>query len=187
LTQDVPPIPRPVATHTDAVLGLCRRVNKLASFVGPLRHQLPQPQVLRHATRMTVAAILAFAAAWAFALPEGYWAVISAVVVMQSSLDGSLGASLDRLMATVAGAMVGAACVSLRGFTPLPEVLVLTLAVGPTALLAALRPSFRVTPITAVIVLVGASPGVGLLTAFHRVMEITLAWLWPFRRRSRRP
>jgi uncharacterized membrane protein YccC len=123
---------------------------------------------------MTVAAILAFVAAWAFALPEGYWAVISAVVVMQGSLGGTLGASLDRLMATVAGAMVGAACVSLRGFKPLPEVLVLTLAVGPTALLAALRPSFRLAPITAVIVLVGASPAAGLLTAFHRVMEITL-------------
>jgi uncharacterized membrane protein YccC len=123
---------------------------------------------------MTVAAILAFATAWVFALPEGYWAVISAVVVMQSSLGGTLGASLDRLMATVAGAMVGAACVSLRELTPLPEILVLTLAVGPTALLAALRPSFRVTPITAVIVLVGASPGAGLLTAFHRVMEITI-------------
>jgi uncharacterized membrane protein YccC len=121
---------------------------------------------------MTVAAILAFVAAWAFALPEGYWAVISAVVVMQGSLGGTLGASLDRLMATVAGAMMGAACLSLRG--PLPEVLVLTLAVGPTALLAALRPSFRLAPITAVIVLVGASPGAGLLTAFHRVMEITL-------------
>jgi uncharacterized membrane protein YccC len=121
---------------------------------------------------MTVAAILAFAAARAFTLPEGYWAVISAVVVMQASLGGTLGASLDRLMATVAGAVVGAACVSLRG--PLPEVLVLTLAVGPTALLAALRPSFRVTPITAVIVLVGAPPGAGLLTAFHRVMEITV-------------
>ncbi len=49
-----------------------------------------------------------------------------------------------------------------------------TLAVGPTALIAALRPSFRVAPITAVIVLVGAPPGAGLLTAIHRVMEITL-------------
>jgi uncharacterized membrane protein YccC len=149
-------------------------VTKLASPVRRLTNRLPQPQVLRHATRMTVAAVLAFAAAWAFALPQGYWAVISAVVVMQSSLGGTLGASLDRLMATVAGAMAGAACVFLRGRTPLPEVLVLTLAVGPTALLAALRPSFRLAPITAVIVLVGASPGAGLLTAFHRVVEITL-------------
>jgi uncharacterized membrane protein YccC len=30
---------------------------------------LPQPQVLRHATRMTIAAVLVSAAAWAFALP----------------------------------------------------------------------------------------------------------------------
>src|ERR1700686_1390589 len=30
---------------------------------------------VRHATRMAVAAILAFAAAWALTLPESYWAV----------------------------------------------------------------------------------------------------------------
>ena len=145
---------------------------------------LPQPQVLRHATRMTIAAVLAFAAAWAFALPEGYWAVISAVVVMQSSLGGTLGASLDRLMATVTGAMVGAACVTLRGLAPMPEVVAMTLAVGPTVLLAALRPSFRLAPVTAVIVLVGASPGAALLTAFHRVMEIALGCVVGVRNRS---
>ena len=93
-------------------------VIKLASSVRRLTHLLPQPLVLRHATRMTVAAILAFAAAWAFALPENYWAVISAIVVMEGSLGGTLGASLDRLMATMAGAIVGAACVSLRGRHP---------------------------------------------------------------------
>jgi uncharacterized membrane protein YccC len=108
--------------------------------------------------------------------PTKTWAKtwISAVVVMQGSLGGTRGASLDRLMATVTGAMVGAACVSLRGRTVLPKVLVLILAVGPMALLAALRPSFRLAPITAVIVLVGASTGAGLLTAFHRVAEIVL-------------
>ena len=65
-------------------------------------------------------------------------AVISAVVVAQSSLGGTLGASRNRLMATVAW-RVRPAC-SFAGPTPLPELLVLTLAVGPTALLAALRP-----------------------------------------------
>jgi len=60
---------------------------------------LRQPQVLRHAARMTIAALLAFVAAWVFALPEGYWAVISAVVVMQSNIGGTLGAILDRMMA----------------------------------------------------------------------------------------
>src|SRR3954469_19849672 len=80
-------------------------------------------------------------------------------------------------MATEAGAMRGAACVFLREHGPLPEVLVLAMAVAPTALLAALRPSFRLAPIIAVIVLVGAPPGEGLLTAFHRVAEITLGWV----------
>jgi uncharacterized membrane protein YccC len=78
-------------------------VTRRGNFVRRLTQFLPQPRILRHATRMTVAAVLAFATAWAFALPEGYWVVISAIVVMQSSLGGTLGASLDRLMATVAG------------------------------------------------------------------------------------
>ena len=95
--------------------------------------------------------------------------MISALVVMQGNLGGKLGASLDRLMAAVAGAMAGAACVYLRENSSLPEALVLTLAVGPTALHAALRPSFRLAPITAVIVLVGVPPGAGLPTAVHRV------------------
>jgi uncharacterized membrane protein YccC len=149
-------------------------MNNLAFSLCRTTHYLPKPQVLRHAARMTVAGVAAFVAAWAFTLPQGYWAVISAIVVVQSSLGGTLGASIDRLMATVAGALMGAACVSIRGHAFLPEVLVLILAVGPTALLAALRPSFRLAPITAVIVLVGASPGTGLLTAFHRVAEIAL-------------
>ena len=168
-----------------AIPGVGRQVRNLifnrlkggiAGYCGKLSGHLPlpQPQVLRHATQMTIAAVLTFVAAWAFALPEGYWAVISAVVVMQSSLGGTLGASLDRLMATVTGAMVGAACVTLRGLAPMPEVVAMTLAVGPTVLLAALRPSFRLAPVTAVIVLVGASPGAARLTAFHRVMQIAL-------------
>jgi Fusaric acid resistance protein-like len=133
---------------------IAARCGKLVGYL-----PLPQPQVLRHATRMTIAAILAFAAAWAFALPEGYWAVISAVVVMQSSLGGTLGAGLDRLTATVAGAMVGAAripawaCALARGRGDDADRL-------PNGS-AALRPSFRLAPITAVIVLVGAPPEPG--------------------------
>ena len=146
----------------------------LVTSAGQLLTGLRQPQVLRHAARMTIAALLAFVAAWVFALPEGYWAVISAVVVMQSNIGGTMGAILDRVMATLVGALTGAACASLRENAFVQEVLVLTLAVGPMALLAALRPSFRLAVMTAVIVLVGASPGGGLTTAFHRVAEIVL-------------
>lgn len=138
------------------------------------RLALPRPQALRHATRMTVAAVLAFSLAWVFALPQGYWSVITAIVVMQGSLGGTIGASLDRLLATVAGAVVGAVWVLVRGHWPVPDTVLLVFAVAPMALLAAMRPSFRLAPITAVIVLLGASAEGGVLLAFHRMAEIAL-------------
>lgn len=110
----------------------------------------------------------------AFHLPQGYWAVITGIVVMQGSLGATLGASLDRLLATVMGAAVGGIWVVVREQVLLPQALVLIFAVAPMALLAALRSSFRLAPITAVIVLLGAPPGDGLLTAFHRMAEIAL-------------
>ncbi|MDR3537417.1 MAG: FUSC family protein [Acetobacteraceae bacterium] len=135
---------------------------------------MPRRQAVRHAARMTVAAVVAFAAAWAFDLPQGYWAVISAIVVMQGSLGGTLGASLDRLLATIAGAGAGAVWVLVRAHLAVPEIVLLALAVAPMALLAALRPSFRLAPITAVIVLLGATGEDGVFVAFHRMAEIAL-------------
>jgi uncharacterized membrane protein YccC len=138
---------------------------------------IPRPQSVRHAARMTIAAVLAFTAAWAFHLPQGYWSVITAIVVMQGSVGGTLGASLDRLLATTAGAVAGGIWVSIGVHLPIPEVLLLILAVAPMALLAAQRPAFRLAPITAVIVLLGASGANGLLIAFHRVAEIAVGCL----------
>lgn len=135
---------------------------------------MPRVQALRHAARITVAAVLAFATAWAFDLPQGFWAVITAIVVMQGSLGGTLGASLDRLLATFAGAAAGAVWVLVRAHLAVPAIVLLALAVGPMALLAAVRPSFRVAPITAVIVLLGAPAAGGVLYAFHRMAEIAV-------------
>ncbi len=135
---------------------------------------MPRRQAVRHAARMTAAAVLAYTAAWAFDLPQGYWAVITAIVVMQGSLGGTLGASLDRLLATVAGAAGGAVFVVIGVHLPVPEIVLLASAVAPMALVAALRPTFRLAPITAVIVLLGATGEAGVLVAFHRMAEIAL-------------
>jgi uncharacterized membrane protein YccC len=134
----------------------------------------PPRQAIRHALRMTVSAVLAFSAAEFFALPQGYWAVITSIVVMQGNVGGTLGASIDRLLATVAGAGVGAGLALLRVNVAMPDLLLLVLAVAPLALLAAIRPSFRLAPITAVIVVLGAPAAGGILIAFHRMAEISL-------------
>jgi uncharacterized membrane protein YccC len=123
---------------------------------------------------MTVSAVLAYSAAEIFALPQGYWAVITSIVVMQGSVGGTLTASVDRLIATFAGAAAGAIWVVIRSHLSLPDLLVVVGAVAPLALLAAIRPSFRLAPITAIIVVLGAPPDGSPILAFHRMAEIAL-------------
>ncbi|HKF60638.1 MAG TPA: FUSC family protein [Dongiaceae bacterium] len=112
----------------------------------------------RLALRTTLAALITFALAHLFRLPQGYWAVLTSVIVMQGSVGGSLKASIDRMIGTFAGAIWGVAvtlAIPHRGIPALA--LTLALALAPLALVAALRPSFRVAPVTAIIVLLSTS------------------------------
>ena len=130
---------------------------------------------LQLVVRALTAALLSLIIAEALALPQSYWAVITALIIVQGSLGGTLTAGLDRLLGTLAGAALGASAAVAREFWDAPQVLLLLLAVAPVAPLAAIRPSFRVAPVTAAIVLL-ASPGNAspIVSAMHRVIEIAL-------------
>jgi uncharacterized membrane protein YccC len=129
---------------------------------------------LRHAVRVSVAVGAAFAAGAVLRLPQAYWMVFTAVIVVQTSIGGTITASLERLAGTVVGGLVGAAAAYLRAETLPEEGLVLSLAVAILAFAAAVRPALRVAPITAAIVLVGGSTAHAdpLQTALWRVLEI---------------
>src|SRR4051794_349366 len=58
---------------------------------------------LRHSVRVTAAALIAFTVAETLALPQGYWAVFTAVLVTQASVCGSVKAALDWLVSTLGG------------------------------------------------------------------------------------
>lgn len=109
---------------------------------------------LRHAVRLTVAAVIAFAVGETLALPQAYWAVFTAVLVSQASVGGSVKAALDWLMGTLGGGIY-AALVS----TLVPEADIITkgaalgAALLPLAFLAAVRPTFRFAPVTGVIII----------------------------------
>ena len=65
---------------------------------------------LRLCLRMTVAGLLAYVLAKLFALPQGYWAVFPAIVIiMQASVGGSVKATIDRVIGTIGGAVAGGA------------------------------------------------------------------------------
>src|SRR5580658_6501090 len=65
-------------------------------------------QRAEHVARTTVAATVSFLVARAFGLPEAYWAAITTMVVMQSTLGAAWTISLQRLAGTVLGAATGA-------------------------------------------------------------------------------
>jgi uncharacterized membrane protein YccC len=145
---------------------------RLRAKVGPLRMQL------RLCVRVTFAAVAAFILAQIFTIPlGGLWAVLTAVVVTQMSLGGSLRATIEYFVGTLGGAIyAGAIAALVPHHSEVALLAVLALAVAPLALLAAVNPNFRVGPFTAVIVVLGATAThtdpIG--SAFYRVLEVAL-------------
>jgi uncharacterized membrane protein YccC len=124
---------------------------------------------------VTVAAVFSLAVAQALQLRLPFWAVLTAVLVTQASVGRSLKATIDYVIGTLAGVVYGGAIALL--FPPSSEVallVVLAAAVAPLALLAALKPSFAVAPITAVIVLLvpTITHANTLASAIDRVLEV---------------
>ncbi len=71
-----------------------------------------------HAARTAVAAIVSLQLASLFRLPEAYWAPISTIIVMQSTLGAALPISAQRLIGTAIGAVAGAATATYFGRNP---------------------------------------------------------------------
>lgn len=125
--------------------------------------------------RATVAAVAAYGLAYGLALPNGYWAVLTAILVVQSTIGASLSVAMDRALGTVVGGIIGVAAADLAG--PSVPLTFVALAVGVllTSTLAARYASFKLAPVTVGIVLLSdpthAEP---LLSGLHRVMEIAI-------------
>ena len=126
---------------------------------------------------MTLSGLAAFAAASALDLAQGFWATITALIVTQSSVGGSLKAAWDRLLGSVFGAVYGAAVAfafpHAHGWS---RAVALVMAVAPLSVMAAFSASFRVAPVTAIIVLLTPTGTIlgPLGFAADRVLEIVL-------------
>jgi uncharacterized membrane protein YccC len=135
---------------------------------------------LRHGLRIAAAGILSYVAAEMLGLPQGYWAVFTAVLVVQGSVGGSWKAAIDRLAGTLMGAIYGAAIATLVPHNDAVTLgIALAISLTPLAILAALYPVYRVAPITAVVLLLGSSSSTEgpLLAATLRTIEVSLGGL----------
>ncbi|MFN7026465.1 MAG: FUSC family protein [Pseudorhizobium sp.] len=127
------------------------------------------------AARITVAGMLTFGACQLLGSNQSHWAVLTAIIVMESSLGGSLKSAFDRFVGSLGGALWGVSIMLLLPHNSIQDLcLALFAAIAPLALLVAWRPDYRVAPITAVILLLTPDvEGVGpLFPAGQRLIEI---------------
>jgi len=145
------------------------------------------PASLVHAARTTVAAVVSYLIARSFGLPEAYWAPISTLIGMQSTLGASLPISMQHFAGTAIGAAVGA--VTATYFHE--NVWAFGVAVLVIGLLCAVlrveRGAYRYAATTLVIVMLVTRSTSAWRIAVHRSFEVSigiavglvLSALWP--------
>ena len=145
------------------------------------------PSSLTNAARTAVAATVSYLVARVFQLPEAYWAPISTLIGMQSTLGASLPVSVQHFAGTAIGAAVGAVTAiyfheSVWAFG------VAVLVIGLLcAVLRVERGAYRYAATTLVIVMLVTRSTSAWRIAVHRSFEVSigiavglvLSALWP--------
>ena len=154
----------------------------------------PQPLTethWKHAIKTGIAGALAIFLAERLHLPQGYWAAISAVIVMQSEFQATLRAGFTRLAGTAIGALVALPFAE----TIHSNIVGFGVAVVLTVLICSvlkLEESQRLGAATVALIMLTGPPGAPLLSAIYRFLEVSLGIivsllvtriLWPSRSR----
>jgi uncharacterized membrane protein YccC len=129
---------------------------------------------LVHSVQTTIAAVGSLLVARLFKLPEPYWAAITTLIVMQSTLGAALTISKRRLAGTALGAAVGALLATYAGDSVVVFGTGIFLCGVICALLRMKRSSYRYAGITLTIVLLIAHTQPAWVIAIHRFIEISL-------------
>jgi uncharacterized membrane protein YccC len=140
--------------------------------MGPPEEAWPR---LRQAIQTTVAACVAYLLVETFSLPQGFWAVMTAILVTQANVGASLGLALDRLLGSRLGVVVGGGVAVALADTHELKFAGLAVTVLVLAFFAARRPSLRIACVTAAIVVLG-DPRLGppIASAENRMLEVAL-------------
>jgi uncharacterized membrane protein YgaE (UPF0421/DUF939 family) len=130
---------------------------------------------LLDAARTTVAAVLAMLLARLLRLPEFYWAPISAIVIIQSTIDPRIIA-WQRFAGTALGAALGALIATVFPASP-SNAWVYGGAIflcGVICVLLRFRGAYRFAAITLSIILLIVHTRVATIVAWHRFVEVSL-------------
>lgn len=129
---------------------------------------------LVHAARSTVAAVLSALIARIFRLPESYWAAVTTMVVMQSTLGAAMMVSKQRLAGTALGAAMGALLATYFGSNVFVFGAGLFALGAICAVLHIERNAFRYAGITLAIIQLVARTEPAWMIATHRFFEISV-------------
>jgi uncharacterized membrane protein YccC len=130
--------------------------------------------IIVHALRTAAAAVVSLLVARLARLPETYWAAVTTMVVMQSSLGAALQISTDRIIGTALGALMAAVVATY--FAPNLEVY------GASIFLLGLvcaitrssRAAYRLGGVAFTIVLLISHTEPPWRVAFHRFAEVSI-------------
>lgn len=158
----------------------------MAQVSTPVRPRVNRLDVI-HSARTAVAAMASLLIARLFKLPQAYWAAVTTMVVMQSTLGAALTISGQRFVGTALGAAMGALLATYFGSSITAFTAGVFVAGTICAALRLHRNAYRFAGITLAIVMLvsGARPAVVL--AVHRFIEVSigiavgliLTALWP--------
>ena len=130
---------------------------------------------VKYATGMATAALASYVLSGALHLSGSYWSVLSAVIVFRFDFGHALGASRDRLLGTMAGALLAVSLLSLTRLWNIPGLLLLAAMIVPLSFLAAVRPQYRTSLVTSIIVLsAGGTVATPLAAAIGRLLAVGL-------------
>jgi uncharacterized membrane protein YccC len=129
---------------------------------------------LVHSVRTAIAAVVSLLIGRLFKLLESYWAAITTMIVMQSTLGAALTISKQRLAGTALGAAMGALLGSYAGQNVALFGLGIFLSGVICAVLHMERSAHRYAGITLAIVMLVARTQRAWVIAIHRFIEISL-------------
>ncbi len=131
---------------------------------------------VKQAAKTAIAGVISLLITDLFHLQEGYWAAITALIVMQSNVGATLTASRTRLAGTAVGAVVGGLFVALWGTSVIGFALAVTIAFVSCDLLR-LADSQRLATVTVAIIMLISRTSAAWVIAVHRFAEVALGIL----------
>lgn len=148
---------------------------------------------IKQGIKTGLAGTITYAIYAGFHLPQGYWAVFTALVVTQANMGAAWKAALYRTIGSSCGALAAALLVPLLGNGPVGAGIVLFLLASFFGYLTALHSAFTAAGFTAALILVFGGQGEPWHMAWLRVLYTVLgafvafgvgALIWPVRARE---